>query len=166
MTILSLARLPLRRDCHFRCLFGSDVSPLFAAGAPFRALQVNRAIMRQPSAPASQAGGYCRRDSAGRSWLSPAQYRSSAQSDRPARFAGHRTRARREPEPCSSGGSRSPALSIEPLAKLLTEYGLRHVFARDGVISGSVLWLSLPIWSIFPDAKRVDAVAVAAAVRF
>jgi GDP-L-fucose synthase len=29
-------------------------------------------IMRQPSAPASQAGGYCRRDSADRSWLSPA----------------------------------------------------------------------------------------------
>src|ERR1039458_7340306 len=38
--------------------------------------------------------------------------RSSVQSDRPARFAEHRTRARREPEPCSSGGSRSPALSI------------------------------------------------------
>src|ERR1039458_8683395 len=33
----------------------------FCGSAPFRALQANRAIMRQPSAPASQAGGYCRR---------------------------------------------------------------------------------------------------------
>src|ERR1039457_3646784 len=47
-----------------------------------------------------------------RSWLSPARYRSSLQSDHPAMFAERRTRARCEPEPCSSGGSRSPALSI------------------------------------------------------
>src|SRR5450759_1940641 len=31
MTILSLARLPLRRDGHLLCLFGADTSRLFAA---------------------------------------------------------------------------------------------------------------------------------------
>src|SRR5450759_933706 len=103
---------PVAARRSFSLLIWRGYVSAFCGSAPFRALQANRAIMRQPSAPASQAGGYYRRDSADRSWLSPARYRSSVQSDRPARFAEHRTRARREPEPCSSGGSRSPALSI------------------------------------------------------
>ena len=59
-----------------------------------------------------QAGGCYRQGSAGRSWLLPLRYRSSVQSDHPAMFVEHRIRARREPEPCSSGGSRPPVLSI------------------------------------------------------
>jgi hypothetical protein len=38
------------------------------------------------------------------------------------------------------------------------------LFARDGVVLGSLSWLSLPIWLIFPDAKHVDPAAFAAAV--
>jgi hypothetical protein len=56
--------------------------------------------------------------------------------------------------------------SVELLAKLPTEYGPRNVFASEGAVSGRLSRLSLPLWSIFPDAKHVDAVAVAAAVRF
>src|SRR5450759_2793117 len=52
----------------------------------------------------------------------------------------------------------------EPLAKLPTEYGPRNLFARDRVVLGSLWWLSLPIWSIFPGATRIDPAAVAASV--
>jgi hypothetical protein len=55
-------------------------------------------------------------------------------------------------------------LTGELLAKLRTECGPRNVFARDVAVSGSLSWHSLPNWSIFPDVRRVDAAAVAAAV--
>ena len=63
---------PVAARRSFSLLIWRGYVSAFCGSAPFRALQANRAIMRQPSAPASQAGGYCRRDSAGRSWLSPA----------------------------------------------------------------------------------------------
>jgi hypothetical protein len=52
----------------------------------------------------------------------------------------------------------------DPLAKLPAEYGPRNLFARDRVVLGSLWWLSLPIWSIFPGAKRIKPAAVAACV--
>jgi hypothetical protein len=36
------------------------------------------------------------------------------------------------------------------------------LFVGDGVVLGPLSWLLLAIWSIFPDAKRVDPAAVAA----
>ena len=54
--------------------------------------------------------------------------------------------------------------ALELLAKLPTEYGPRNLFARDRVVLGSLWWLSLPIWSIFPGATRIDPAAVAASV--
>jgi hypothetical protein len=54
--------------------------------------------------------------------------------------------------------------TTEPLAKLPAEYGPRSWFSGNGVVSGSLSWLSLPIWSIFPGAKRINPAAVAASV--
>src|SRR6516162_5365412 len=67
--------------------------------------------MRQPSVPASPAGGCCRQGSAGRFWLSPVRCQSSVRSGHPASSVEHRIRA------CglelgSFGGSRSPAPGI------------------------------------------------------
>jgi hypothetical protein len=55
-------------------------------------------------------------------------------------------------------------MNNEPLAKLPAEYGPRSWFSGNGVVSGSLSWLSLPILAIFPGAKRINPAAVAASV--
>src|SRR6516162_1876454 len=86
---------------------------VFGAGRrPLGTRRAHYSPMRQPSVPASPAGGCCRQGSAGRFWLSPARCRSSVRSGHPASSVEHRTRARCGLELGSFGGSRSPAPGI------------------------------------------------------
>ena len=64
----------------------------------------------------------------------------------------------------SDGGSADTIMRYDDRASCKTPSGIwpRSLFARDGVVSGSLSWQSRSIWSIFSDATRVNPAAIAA----